>query len=390
MAWNEPGGSGNKDKDPWGNRPGDQGPPDLDEVIKKLQGKLGGLFGGRGGGGGGGRSPSGISGSLISTIVVIALIIWGLTGIYIVDSPERGVVLRFGKFVETTGPGPHWHIPYPIESVEKVNVDNVRATSHSALMLTKDENLISISMGVQYRVKSAEDYLFQVREPDYTLKEATESALREVVGSKKLDDIFSQTGGREVLVQETEKKVQALLDRYQAGLHVIKVNLENAQPPEQVQAAFEDAIKAREDEDRLKKQAEGYELDIIPKAEGDAQRIVQEAEAYKQRVTADAEGQTSRFLQTLTEYKKAPQVTSKRMYLETLEQIYSKTNKVMVDVNKSNNLLYLPLDKMVGQGMVPPELLGSKDSSGSSSGSSSSSSSGSDRSRDRSRARELR
>ncbi len=302
-----------------------------------------------GGGGGGPRRSGPAMGFGVGLLIVIAAIIWLLSGIYIVDPAERGVVLRFGQYQSTVGAGPHWHLPYPIEQVYKVNVDAVRDVKHHAQMLTKDENLMSIALAVQYQVKNAEDYLFNVRDPDYTLKEVTESALREVVGTKRLDDILSESGGREVLVTEAESRIQQLVDRYGAGLRVTKVNLENAQPPEQVQAAFEDAIKAREDEDRFKKQAEGYARDIIPKAEGDAERLEQEAEAYRRQVVDRARGDTSRFQQVLNEYKKAPEITRKRLYLETMEDVMSRVSKVLVKVNKGNNVLYLPLDQYRAQ-----------------------------------------
>jgi len=256
-------------------------------------------------------------------------------------------VLRFGQYSETTGPGPHWHIPYPIEDVEKVNVDALRTASHRAQMLTADENLLQIELSVQYQVKSAEDYLFKVRDPDYTLKEATESALREVVGAKTLDEIISLGGGREVLVNDTEKSAQAILDKYQTGLIVTKVNLESTQPPQEVQGAFEDAIKAREDKDRYKKQAEAYERDIIPKAEGDAQSLVQEAEGYKQEVIERSRGETSRFLQTLREYTKAPEITRARLYIETIESVLSNSSKVMIKVDNGGSIMYLPLDRLM-------------------------------------------
>ncbi len=341
MAWNEPGGG--KDQDPWGRRK-EEGPPDLDELVRKMQDKFGGVFGKRGGGGGPRRSGPAM-GFGVGLLIAIAVIVWLLSGIYIVDPAERGVVLRFGQYQSTVGAGPHWHLPYPVEQVYKVNVDAVRDVKHHAQMLTKDENLMSIALAVQYQVKNAEDYLFNVRDPDYTLKEVTESALREVVGTKRLDDILSESGGREVLVTEAESRIQQLVDRYGAGLRVTKVNLENAQPPEQVQAAFEDAIKAREDEDRFKKQAEGYARDIIPKAEGDAERLEQEAEAYRRQVVDRARGDTSRFQQVLNEYKKAPEITRKRLYLETMEDVMARVSKVLVKVNKGNNVLYLPLDQ---------------------------------------------
>jgi membrane protease subunit HflK len=347
MAWNEPGGS---NKDPWGNKNNQDGPPDLDEIVKKMQDKFSGILGSRKSGGSGG-SDGGSAGSpmFFSMIIGIAIVVWLLSGIYIIDPAERGVELRFGKYSETTGPGPHWHLPYPIATVEKINVDELREASHKATMLTKDENLLQIELAVQYQVNSAENYLFNVRDREKTLREASESALREVVGSKKLDDILSVSGGREVLVLETEKKIQVILDRYNTGFLVRKVNMKSTQPPQEVQAAFEDAIKAREDEDRYKKQAEAYERDIIPKAEGDAQRLIEEAEAYKQQKIAKAKGESSRFQQTLAEYVKAPEVTRKRLYIETMEEVLSNSTKVMVKINNGNNIMYLPLDRIVQQ-----------------------------------------
>lgn len=343
MAWNEPGGG---NRDPWGGRGSDQGPPDLDEVVRKMQDKFGGLFGGRkgSGGGGAGRGPGGFG---IGLIIGLAVLVWLASGIYIVDEAERGVVLRFGQYQKTVGPGPHWHIPYPVDSVLEVNVDALRTTQHSAQMLTKDENLIRVGLSVQYQVDNAENYLFNVRNADYTLKEALESAVREVIGSKTLDDILSESGGRLVLVNETQDHMQTLLDRYGAGLRLVKVNLESAQPPQEVQGAFEDAIKAREDQDRLKKRAEAYARDIIPKAEGTAQGLIEEAEAYKQKVVSQAQGETSRFLQTLAEYRQAPDVTRKRMYIENIQSVLQNTSKVMVPADQGNNIMYLPLDQLL-------------------------------------------
>ncbi|HEC13733.1 MAG TPA: FtsH protease activity modulator HflK [Acidiferrobacteraceae bacterium] len=345
MPWNQPGGSGGKD--PWGQGGGQKGPPDLDEIVKKFQQRLSGLFGGggsRGGGGNGGGSASSLSVGLIGVVV---LLIWLASGIYIIDPAEKGIILQFGKFKEMTASGPHWHIPVPIERVEKVNVDAIRTVTHTAQMLTQDENLIKLTLSVQYQVKNAENFLFKVRDPDYTLREATESALREVVGSKSMDEIFSEGGGRAVLVNSTEKSIQRILDLYQAGLVVTKVNLERVQPPQAVQDAFEDAIKAGEDEDRFKKKAEAYERDIIPKAEGDAQRLIQEAQAYKKQVVEKALGETSRFLQTLKEYKVAPEITRKRLYLETMEKVLTNVSKVVVKVKQGNSLMYLPLDQIM-------------------------------------------
>ncbi len=349
MAWNEPGNG--KDKDPWGQKNRQDGPPDLDEVLRKLQGKLGGLFGGGPRKTGSGEGSEGLPFG-IGLLLIIGIIIWMLSGIYIVDPAERGVVLTFGEYSDTVGPGPHWHIPIPIQSVEKVNVTELREASHRALMLTKDENMIQVDLAVQYQVKDIKNFLFNVRDPDYTLREASESAIREVVGDKTLDEILSATGGRAVLVNEAQKKIQIILDKYVTGLNVIKANLRSLQPPQEVQAAFVDATKALEDEDRYKKQAEAYEFDILPKAEGDAQRLVEEAEAYRQQVIELARGETSRFVQTLKEYKKAPDVTRRRLYIEMMEDVMSSVSKVVVKVSSGGNIMYLPLDRFMRQ--APP------------------------------------
>lgn len=348
MAWNEPGGD---NKDPWGSRGGKQGPPDLDELARKVRDRFGAVFGGRGGGGQ--REARGGGGPLgIGLLAGLVLVVWLLSGIYIVAPAERGVVLRLGKYTDITGPGPHWHIPYPIETVEKVNIDEVRTVSHRANMLTKDENIIQVSLAVQYRIKDARDYLFAVRDPDYTLREATESALREIIGSNKMDTFLS--GGRGEIVTKTENLIQTILDRYQTGLLLTSVNLQDPQPPEEVQGAFQDAIKAQEDEVRYKNQAEAYARDILPRARGDATRLREESNAYKERVIADAEGETSRFLQTLQEYKKAPEVTRKRLYLDAMESVLTNSSKVMMQVKDGNNLMYIPLDRIMQGSANPP------------------------------------
>lgn len=380
MAWNEPGGSGGDDgnkKDPWGNQ-GDKGkgqnPPDLDEVVKQMQdkvtklfgGKRGGKSGGSGGEGGGGGSPFGggvaPSNKLIGAFVGILFVIWLASGIYIVDPAERGVVLRLGAYVETTQPGPHWHIPYPFDRVEIVDVDQSRnveigyrsttgrdgsTVPQESLILTQDENIVDIKFAVQYRVKDAKDYLFSVRDPDVTLRESTESAIREAIGKSKMD--FVLTEGQSDIAERTEALIQAALDDYQTGLLVTSVNLQSAQPPEEVRDAFEDAIRAREDQQRLINDAEAYSNDIIPKARGNAARQLEEANGYKERVVAQAEGESSRFSQMLTEFNAAPEVTRERLYLETIEAVMQNTTKVMIDVEGGNNLLYLPLDRIMQQ-----------------------------------------
>ncbi|MBI5461251.1 MAG: FtsH protease activity modulator HflK [Gammaproteobacteria bacterium] len=362
MAWNEPGGG----KDPWsgqGGRGGDQGPPDLDELVRKLQSKMGGLFGGRSGGvrgGGGGLFPLG-------AIVAVAITIWLLFGgFYVVDEGKRGVELRFGKFSQVTMPGPHWHIPYPIEQVELVDVEqrrfvevgyrsaggggtsNAQTVPREALMLTQDENIVDIRVAVQYQVKDARAYLFNVRDPDDTLKQATESAIREIIGKSKMD--FVLTEGRGEVAIQAKTLIQAILDQYEIGMLVTTVNLQDAQPPEEVQGAFVDAIKAREDEERQKNEAKAYANEVIPKARGAAARQLEEANGYKLSVIAKAEGEASRFEQMLTEYAKAPEVTRKRLYLDTMQDVLARSNKVTVDVSKGNNMLYLPLEQMLQSG----------------------------------------
>jgi membrane protease subunit HflK len=340
MAWNEPGGD---NRDPWGGRGGD-GPPDLDEVARKMRDKMGRFFGGGGSGNSGGGSKgigSSFSFGLIAIIVVAG---WVLSGIYIIEPAERGVVLRFGKFHTVTMPGPHWFMR-GIETVDTVDVDNLRTVSHRAKILTRDENIIQVELAVQYQVKDAKDYLFQVRDPDTTLREATESALREVIGAIPMDEFLS--GGRGAIVQQTKELTQTIIDQYGTGLMLTSVNLQDPQPPEEVQGAFEDAIKAREDAVRYKNQAEAVALDIIPKARGDAARMREAANAYRERVIAQAEGETSRFLQTLKEYEKAPEITRKRLYLETMEHVLSNTSKVVMSVSDGNNLMYIPLDRLM-------------------------------------------
>jgi modulator of FtsH protease HflK len=349
MAWNEPGGSG--DKDPWGGRKDEQGPPDLDEVVRKLQNKLGGLFGGGGNGSGNGTSaPSGGFGfGSITSIVFIAILVWGLSGIYIIDEGNRGVVTQFGAYKDTTMPGPHW-FPRFIQRVEKVNVENVRSIelgvrSEESQMLTQDENIVDVKFAIQYQVGDARDYLFNVVDPDETMRQAMESAVREIIGKSEMD--FVITGGRSEVVTRSQQLIQEILDQYKTGLVVNQLTMQDAQAPQQVQDAFADAVKAREDEQRLKNEAEAYSNDVIPKARGSAARILEEASAYKDQVIAEAEGETSRFLSILKEYRKAPEVTRKRLYIDTMEAVLHKSSKVLVDTKGNNNLLYLPLDKLM-------------------------------------------
>ncbi len=350
MSWNEPGGD---KKDPWSGRNDQNGPPDLDEAIRSLQEKIGGIFGGGSGGGGSSSMKS------LGFLAAGALALWGLSGFYIVDEGTRGVVTRFGAYVETTQSGLNWHLPVPIEQVQIVNVEQQRfievgyrsggrqgmgSVPREALMLTKDENIIDVRLAVQYQVKDAKDYAFNVFNPVATLKQVTESVERGVIGHNTMD--FVLTEGRSEIVSEIKTEIQSVMDSYSAGVLITSVNLQDAQPPEQVQGAFEDAIKAREDKQRLINEAEAYSNDVIPKARGAASRKVQEAEAYKERVIAQAGGEVSRFSKLLKEYKKAPTVTRQRMYLESMEEVLANTDTVLVDVKNGNNLLYLPLDKM--------------------------------------------
>lgn len=354
MAWNEPG----KGQDPWKGGNGEQGPPDLDEVVRNLQRRISSMFGG----GGGGSSLAGLG--LIAIALVVA---WLGTGIYKIDEAERGVILRFGKFSETTLPGLRWHLPWPIESVEKVNVSKINSFPNKSLMLTADENIVDVDLTVQWRAADANAYLFNVRDPDQTLNDVAESAIREVVGKSGMDFVLGE--GRTEIAQRTRSLLQETLDLYGTGIEVTSVNVRDAQPPEQVQAAVEDAIKAREDKERFGLEAQAYANDILPRARGQAVRRLEEAEAYKEQVVADAQGEADRFLKLLAEYEKAPQVTRQRLYLETIESVLDGASKVIVDVPEGNNLMYLPLDKLMQQGAAIPGMIEYRNSSDSGSGS---------------------
>ena len=350
MAWNEPGGG---NKDPWSGKGGDQGPPDLDEVVRKLQDRLGGLFGGKkttpgetgGGGGGFGGAGGGFSGKAVGIGAAVLFVIWLASGIYIVEPAERGVVLRFGAYQEITEPGPHWHIPYPIETVELVNVDEISTFTHKAAMLTQDENIVDVELTVQSRIQDAADYLFQDQNPDKTLRDATETVVRKTIGGSKLD--FILTEGRSAVAATIRERVQALMNQYKTGLEVTSVNMQPAKPPDQVKEAFDDAIKAREDKERLENKAEAYSNEILPRARGEAARVEADAKAYRDQVIAGAEGETSRFLAVLNEYSKAPEVTRERLYLEAMEEVLGESHKVLLDVEDSNSLMYLPLDQII-------------------------------------------
>ncbi|HSI28359.1 MAG: FtsH protease activity modulator HflK [Methylophilus sp.] len=339
-----------------------EGPPDLDEVFKDLNQKLNRMFGGKGGQGGpraGGPAPQPLP---IAPILGLVALIWLGSGFYIVDQGSRGVVLRFGKHVETTTPGPRWHLPFPIETVENVNLEQVRTIElgyrsfegesgrskepRESLMLTDDENIIDLQVAVQYNLKSVEDYQFSNRSTEESVRGIAETAIREVAGRSKMDFVLYE--GRDEVAAKAKKLMQEMLDRYQSGVHVVNVTMQNAQPPEQVQAAFDDAVKAKQDLERQKNEGQAYANDVIPKARGTAARLGEEASGYKLRVENEAKGNADRFEQILTQYNKAPEVTRQRLYLDAQEHILSNTSKVLVDQKGGNSLLYLPLDKLMG------------------------------------------
>jgi membrane protease subunit HflK len=341
MAWNESGGG---DKDPWGNR-GDQGPPDLDEAIRKLQGQLSGLFGG--GGSTGGSSSGGLSAGSIGLLLVVLAGLYTFSGVYQVDEQERGVVFRFGKVMEQEiTPGLHWNPPL-IDQVELVNVTQVQSHSHQASMLTKDENIVDISLTVQWVIASAADYLINVRDPKKSLDQATESALRHVAGSSTMDQVI--TDGREAIAIEVQERLRSYLSMYGTGIDITKVNIDRSAPPVQVQDAFNDVQKAKEDQQKFINQATAYSQQIVPEARGKAQRQLEEAQAYRDRVIARSEGEAERFEKLLGEYRGAKQVTRDRLYIDALENVFKNASKVMVDVEGGNNMMYLPLDKLTQQ-----------------------------------------
>lgn len=383
MAWNEPGGN---DNDPWGNRNNsggggggnNGGPPDLDEVFKNLKKKIDGLFGKKGGGGSNGSGSRGgfpggkLGGIGLAVLAIIGLGLWLLSGFYIVEPAQAGVVTRFGAHTKTSEPGLHWHVPWPVENVERVDVEQIRtAQMNQQLTLTQDENLVKISLSVQYIIKNAEDYLFNVQRPDQTLEQVVESAVREAIGQANMEAILTTAtvteteaaaddkleagavADTDALQSVTAQSVQDILDQYETGLAITAVSLEEAQPPDEVQAAFSDAIKAREDKERIISEAEAYENKILPVARGDAERILQEAEGYKTRVEQSAVGESARFLSLLKEFEKAPDVTRERLYIEAMESVLSNTSKVLMDSGGDgggNSLMYLPIDKLINNG----------------------------------------
>ena len=345
--------------DPQWGKNNNGGPPDLEELLRKLNQKMASMMGGKGGSGNnsGGNTPSPGFAPGIGLIAVIIALVWVASGFYIIDEGQRGVVLRFGEKVDVTEAGPHWHLPFPIETMEPVNLSQVRTIEvgyrdnvknkmlKESLMLTDDENIIDIQFAVQYYLNDPADYLFNNRSPDENVRQAAETAIREVVGKSKMDFVLYE--GREQVADSATKLIQEILDRYKSGILISKLTMQNAQPPEQVQAAFDDAVKAGQDLERQKNEGQAYANDVIPRASGTAARLIQESQGYKASVIANAEGDASRFKQVLVEYRKAPRVTRDRMYLDMMQQVMGNVSKVMVDQKNGNSLLYLPLDKLM-------------------------------------------
>ena len=341
MAWNEP--PDNKGQDPWGNRGRGEGPPDLDDIVRKMQEGFGGLFGGK---------PSkqkkerkGFPFSwMIVVIVLVLLLLVDIT--YLIDQQERGVVLRFGRYDQTLQPGLNFVMPSLIDRVVTVNVGQVRSITHKASMLTQDENIVDVEVAVQWRISDPADFIFNVKDPALTLRQVTESAVRAIIGQSELDYVLTE-GRSEIAQQQQELMQKILIDDYKSGILIVTVEMQPAKPPEDVKAAFDDAIKAREDEQRLVNEAEAYRNDILPRARGAAARVREEANGYKASVIAKSEGDAARFDQLLAEYERAPEITRKRLYLESIESVMSGTNKVLLDAEGGNSLMYLPLDKLI-------------------------------------------
>ncbi len=359
-------GDGNRN----GNRDGNQGPPDLEEVWRDFNQRLSGMFGGKrsrgggsGGSGGGGPQLPNFSfkqfGGGIGALLALAAVVWLASGFYTVDANQRGVVLRLGEYVQTTEPGLRWRLPYPFETHELVDLTGVRTVEvgyrssernkvlRESLMLTDDENIINIQFAVQYILSSPENYIFNNRYPDESVGQVAETAMREIVGKSRMDFVLYE--GREEIAATAHDLMQRILDRYQTGIMISRVTMQNAQPPEQVQAAFDDAVKAGQDRERQKNEGEAYANDVIPRARGTASRLIEEANAYSARVVANAEGEASRFNQVYDEYVRAPAVTRERMYIESMQEVMSNTSKVMIDSKANGNVLFLPLDKLVQQ-----------------------------------------
>jgi membrane protease subunit HflK len=352
MAWNEPGNSGDKDKDPWGKQRGEQGPPDLDEIVKNLQKKVRNIFGGRGGGGGSGRgAQSGLGG--IFGIVIVLFVIWvAYSSMYILNERQNGVVLRFGKYVATIQPGFNLRLPYPIETVSIVDVQSIQSFTvgqgtNEALMLTKDKNIVDIEYVVQYQVGNAKDFILNTKDPVVSLEQAAQTAVREMVGQNEMD--YVQTQGRSAFALKSKERIQQILDRYQTGLILTNFNMQKAQAPHQVIPAYEEVNAAQQEKQAEINKAEAFANTIIPKAEGDANRVRVQADQYKQTLIARAAGDAERFKELLTQYQKAPKVTRERLYLETMQEVIGRSKKVLVDIKKGNNLLYLPIDQLTSR-----------------------------------------
>ena len=345
MAWNEPGGG----KDPWGGNRGDQGPPDIDEALKKLKEKLT-MFGGKGGGGIG--KPGGSIKGLLPAALLGLVLVWGLMGFYQVDEKENAVVLRLGEYSETIeASGLKWN-PRLIDKVFIVGVTEERQYSTRGLMLTQDENIVEVALSVQYNISGAKDFILSIKDPEITLQQATDSALRHTVGSTGLDGVISSE--RLQVADGTTEKLQDLLDLYSSGINIVKINIEDARPPNEVKAAYDDVIEARGDLERLVNEAQAYSNGIIPEARGEAQRLREEAQGYLSQVVSKSSGEASRFSALLKEYQKAPGVTRERLYIDAIEQVMTDSTKVLMDTEGGNNMLYLPLDKLVQQGSAGP------------------------------------
>ncbi|TFH85891.1 FtsH protease activity modulator HflK [Billgrantia azerbaijanica] len=356
MAWNEPGGGGNQ-HDPWsgggrrgggGNRGGNQGPPDLDEALKKFQDKLNRLLGGKGGGrggrGGGGGRPRNTF-ALPGLLIVVAVAIWAAMGFYLVDQAERGVVLRFGKFQQVVTPGLHWNPPL-IDDVRMVNVTRVRSLTQTQSMLTQDENIVEVEISAQYQVASPQDFVLNVRNPQLSIENALDSALRHVVGGTNMIDIL--TSGREILGSSVASRLQSYLDSYGTGISLQTINIESTSAPDPVIDAFDDVIRAREDRQRTINEGMAYANAIIPAAQGQAQRLIEQGQGYRESVVAEAQGQVNRFNALLAQYRNAPEVMRERLYLDAIAEVFGKTPKVLVDVSEDAPLMYLPLDQRPG------------------------------------------
>ena len=358
-------GSQNDDQPNQGNRKPPDGPPDLDQLWRDFNQRLNRLFGNKGGGSGGGEGGGGFkpdmrgAGIGAGVVGVIVLFLWLVSGFFIVQEGQTGVVMTFGRYSHMTPAGFNWRWPAPIQAHETVNVSQVRTVevgyrtnvrnkqAKESLMLTDDENIIDIQFAVQYRLKNASDWIFNNRDQEEMIRQVAETSIREVVGKSKMDFVLYE--GREKVAFDTSQLMQEIVDRYRSGVQITNITMQGVQPPEQVQAAFDDAVRAGQDRERQKNEGQAYANDVIPKARGAASRLQQESEAYRSRVVANAEGDASRFKQVLVEYQKAPAVTRDRMYLETMQQIFSNTAKVMVDAKSGSNLLYLPLDKLIAQ-----------------------------------------